>query len=439
MRPRVVMRARTRSTVGQQGVERFDGERLGNDRDDQAVGRDDRVDVEQRQARRAVEDDQLVVGRRRARACAAASFRGRGRRTARRRRWRARSSRAARSRFGASVWRTALRMGYFSSRHDADGRPQLMARHAQPEGRGGVAVEIDERGRGAWATARAAARLTAVVVLPTPPLLFRTAMTTGNLSGILSTNISMRRERAIGGRLQCERQCRDATGAVARADDRVNGRRHGTFGWLRKSSRGGETSEAARGVRHGRRRWRRWTPAAVRTLEAALRRTPPLADDLEIEEEMLDALRQLLELERELAAAPRADRGNDATEWWGRIGATSARPVSMPDDPAQPTGRLLLTSTRAVFAGGARTPALPWHAAREVIQSGRDLLFVFRNAQRGRRASLPLQFVRGRAVRRRDRPAPDPPSGAAARRTTIIGRCPSASASNDCSTAPIAS
>ena len=47
----------------------------------------------------------------------------------------------------------------------------------------------------------------------------------------------------------------------------------------------------------------------------------------------------------------------------------------------QPTGRLLLTSTRAVFAGGARTPALPWHATREVIQSGRDLLLVFKNAQ----------------------------------------------------------
>jgi hypothetical protein len=53
----------------------------------------------------------------------------------------------------------------------------------------------------------------------------------------------------------------------------------------------------------------------------------------------------------------------------------------MPDDPAQPTGRLLLTSARAVFAGGARTPAIAWHATREVIQSGRDLLFVYRNAQ----------------------------------------------------------
>ena len=52
----------------------------------------------------------------------------------------------------------------------------------------------------------------------------------------------------------------------------------------------------------------------------------------------------------------------------------------MPDDPAQPTGRLLLTSTRAVFAGGAGTPALPWHGTREIVQSGRDLIFVFKRA-----------------------------------------------------------
>jgi hypothetical protein len=50
--------------------------------------------------------------------------------------------------------------------------------------------------------------------------------------------------------------------------------------------------------------------------------------------------------------------------------------VSIPDDPAQPTGRLLLTYGRAVFAGGARTPPLPWHAARDVVHSGRDLLLI---------------------------------------------------------------
>jgi hypothetical protein len=114
-------------------------------------------------------------------------------------------------------------------------------------------------------------------------------------------------------------------------------------------------------------------------LEAALRRTPALADDLEIEEEMLDGLRQLLDLERELTAS-RVPIVETTHRVVGPDRCHFSAPVSMPDDPAQPTGRLLLTSTRAVFAGGARTPALPWHAAREVIQSGRDLLFVFRSA-----------------------------------------------------------
>jgi hypothetical protein len=48
----------------------------------------------------------------------------------------------------------------------------------------------------------------------------------------------------------------------------------------------------------------------------------------------------------------------------------------MPDDPAQPTGRLLLTSGRAAFAGGARAPALPWHGLRQVVRAERDLIFV---------------------------------------------------------------
>jgi hypothetical protein len=119
---------------------------------------------------------------------------------------------------------------------------------------------------------------------------------------------------------------------------------------------------------------------AVPRLDAALRAVPPLADDLEFEEEMLEALKQLLELERELreGRVPTVDTSHRVV---GSDRCHFSAPVSMPDDPAQPTGRLLLTSTRAVFAGGARTPALPWHAAREVIQSGRDLLFVYRSAQ----------------------------------------------------------
>ena len=95
---------------------------------------------------------------------------------------------------------------------------------------------------------------------------------------------------------------------------------------------------------------------------------------------MLDGLKRLLELERELTASrlPVVETSHRVV---GSDRCHFSAPVSMPDDPTQPTGRLLLTSERAVFAGGARTPALAWHATRQVMQSGRDLVLIFKNAQ----------------------------------------------------------
>ena len=146
----------------------------------------------------------------------------------------------------------------------------------------------------------------------------------------------------------------------------------GLFGWW--SRKPGEAQARA---------WReRWIAAvaardesAVAPLEVSLRQQPPLADDIEIEEEMLDGLKQLLALERDLAAGrpPIIDTTHRVV---GADRCHFSAPVSIPDDPAQPTGRLLLTSTRAVFAGGTRAPALPWHGVREVVQSGRDVIFV---------------------------------------------------------------
>jgi hypothetical protein len=115
--------------------------------------------------------------------------------------------------------------------------------------------------------------------------------------------------------------------------------------------------------------------ASVVALETRLRRHPPFADDLELEEEMLDALRHLVALSRDLAASHLP-----IVETAHRIVGTDlchfSAAVSVPDDPAQPTGRLLLTSTRAAFAGGARMPGLQWHAVRDVVQNGRDILIV---------------------------------------------------------------
>ena len=150
----------------------------------------------------------------------------------------------------------------------------------------------------------------------------------------------------------------------------------GLFGWLKKQP-----------VDEGTRAWREaWSAAvtsrdagAIASLEAALRQQPPLADDLEIEEEMLDGLRQLVAIDRDLAAGhlPVVETTHRVV---GADRCHFSAPVSVPDDPAQPTGRLLLTSTRAAFAGGARTPALAWHAIREVVQNGRDVIFVLGRA-----------------------------------------------------------
>ena len=116
-------------------------------------------------------------------------------------------------------------------------------------------------------------------------------------------------------------------------------------------------------------------PSAVVSLEAALRRQPPFSDDVELEEEMLDALRQLVELTCELDASrlPTVDTSHRLV---GTDVCHFSAAVSVPDDPAQPTGRLLLTSRRAAFAGGGRVPALAWHAVRQVVQDGRDILFI---------------------------------------------------------------
>jgi|SRR5262245_51663885 len=151
------------------------------------------------------------------------------------------------------------------------------------------------------------------------------------------------------------------------------------MGFLGRFFGRGSTNGTSRAARAWREAWENAVAApdagALARLETALRHQPPLSDDLEVEEEMLDALRQVVDLDLDLASArlPVLETSHRVV---GHDSCHFSAPVSMPDDPGQPTGRLLLTSTRAVFAGGSRTPALPWHAARDVIRTGRDLLFI---------------------------------------------------------------
>jgi hypothetical protein len=48
----------------------------------------------------------------------------------------------------------------------------------------------------------------------------------------------------------------------------------------------------------------------------------------------------------------------------------------MPDENGQPSGRVLLTDRRLVFVGGARGPAIPWHAVNRTLLAERDLVLV---------------------------------------------------------------
>jgi len=144
------------------------------------------------------------------------------------------------------------------------------------------------------------------------------------------------------------------------------------FGFLKR----GRRDEAARDWLQD---WERAVEAgdaeASARLRAALAVRAAAGDEVELEEEMLQALDDLRALERNLAAGELP-----TIETSHRVAAGErchfSAPVAMPDDPAQPTGRLLLTSGRAAFAGAARAPAVPWHATRSVIRAGRDIVFV---------------------------------------------------------------
>jgi hypothetical protein len=114
--------------------------------------------------------------------------------------------------------------------------------------------------------------------------------------------------------------------------------------------------------------------AAVDELTAELSRLDRPDEEIEIEREMLDALRDLLRLRSEAAG------GLPVVETYHRVIGTDrchfTAPVSMPDEAEQPSGRLLLTERRAIFVGAGRSTAVPWHAVGEARHADRDLLLV---------------------------------------------------------------
>jgi hypothetical protein len=149
----------------------------------------------------------------------------------------------------------------------------------------------------------------------------------------------------------------------------------GLFGWLR-----GKTGNR---VDPRRAAWQReWVaaaaradPAAAAVLGSRLDAIDLPEEDLEVEREMLDGLRELIGLRSivESNGLPVLETGHRV------IGADRlhfSAPVSMPDDSSQPSGRLLLTGTRAIFVGGARTTTVPWHAVGEARHDRRDVVLI---------------------------------------------------------------
>ena len=130
-------------------------------------------------------------------------------------------------------------------------------------------------------------------------------------------------------------------------------------------------------------------------------------DDVEIEREMLEALRDLETLSAAVRAAglPLVETGHRVVR--GEPCHYSA-PASMPDEPGQPSGRLLLTSSRAIFVGGPGGLTSAWHSISGATHIERDLVLTKNGRERVYRFrcnaygdALRAAFIAGELLARR--------------------------------------
>jgi hypothetical protein len=153
----------------------------------------------------------------------------------------------------------------------------------------------------------------------------------------------------------------------------------GLLGWLtkRKNSTRGKVDD-------WHRRWRNicQTPSleAVAELGDALDVLNLPEDEVEVEREMLEGLRHLVA--RQAAATsgslPLVETGHRVV---GTDRCHFSAPASMPDDANQPSGRLILTHVRAIFAGGGKATTIPWHAVSDVVHQERDVILIRRDRE----------------------------------------------------------
>ncbi len=122
------------------------------------------------------------------------------------------------------------------------------------------------------------------------------------------------------------------------------------------------------------------TAARLETLTAQLNAFGIQEDDIEIEREMLAGLDQLVSLHTSVVsgALPVIQTGHRVV---GADACHFSAPCSMPDEASEPSGRLIFTSARAIFAGGATSIAVPWHAVAKVLQQHRDVMLIRRDRE----------------------------------------------------------
>jgi hypothetical protein len=149
----------------------------------------------------------------------------------------------------------------------------------------------------------------------------------------------------------------------------------GLLGWLKKKDKGPDARLGA-----WRTDWMRALedgggPERVRALAGSLDALGLAGDDVEIEREMLEGLEQIAALRAAIAAGglPVVTTGHKVV---AQDACHFSAPVSMPDDPAQPGGRLILTNVRAIFVGSGRSTSIPWHTVARTSWSERDIVLV---------------------------------------------------------------
>ena len=150
--------------------------------------------------------------------------------------------------------------------------------------------------------------------------------------------------------------------------------------WLRERRSTGGNAD----LEEWRRRWQAAAatpqPDVLASLLTDLNGLALPEEEIEVEREMLDGLERLARLHAVISSEglPIVETGHRV------VGAETCHfsaPSSMPDDPAQPSGRLIFTGLRAIFAGGARAMTLPWHAVADVIRQERDVILVRHNRE----------------------------------------------------------